>query len=79
MLMMKYLPAFQPGDLLSTMENICKTVLRCPNVRGFLLSEYIAGMDPGHLVFLQNNNMHSISKYVKVYHVAILVEIESRG
>lgn len=57
--------AFQCGDLLHTLETICKSVLRCPNARAYLLSDHV-GMEPGQLVYLQSNSLHSISKFVKV-------------
>lgn len=43
----------QPTEILVTLETISRDILKCPNTRAFLVSEF-AGLPPGELVLLEH-------------------------
>ena len=45
----------QPEQILTTIETLAREILKCPNTRAFLVSDF-AGLPPGELVLLEHVN-----------------------
>ena len=49
------------GSILRSLEQMCRELLRCSNVRAFIVSDYTSDVAPGKLVMLGNTKSSSMS------------------
>jgi hypothetical protein len=68
-----------PGEVILAMERTARDLLKCPNVKGFLISDKISNMTSGQLIMLESHNNNVLTRNLKTNNNPITITMPLSG